>query len=239
MAKERWASLISGGGSTMFEMASAIQSGEIEMEAACVIASTPEAGGLIKAQTLGIPVEVVNPKDYTGADGKVDLYAFGVANLAVLRKYGATVVTQNGYLARTSDIVIDAFRDSIFNQHPGPKRETHGTKGTQPHAIMLYIAQATGRNYGTEVITHRVNSKWDNGMTVGVVPVPIEDINEDPKVLQARALPVEHKLQIVLLQQIVKGEVREVEIARRYTSVREEEILRSARAYARKIYPDG
>lgn len=223
----------------MFEMARAILRGEVKMEIACVIASTLEAGGLIKAQTLGIPVEVVNPTDYTGADGKVDLYAFGVANLAVLRKYGATVVTQNGYLARTSDVVIDAFRDAIFNQHPGPKKETAGTKGTQPHAIMLYIAQATGRNCGTEVITHRVNSKWDDGMTVGVVPVPIEDIYEDPKLLQARALPVEHKLQIALLQQIVKGKVREVGIIKRYTSIREEEILRSARAYARERYPDG
>jgi len=223
----------------MSEMARAILRGEVKMEIACVIASTPEAGGLAKAQTLGIPVEVVNPKDYAGADGIVDLYAFGVANLAVLKKYGATIVTQNGYLARTSDVVIDAFRDSIFNQHPGPKKETRGTKGIQPHAIMLYIAQATGRNFGTEVITHRVNSKWDDGATVGVVSVPMEDINEDPKLLQARALPREHKLQIALLQQIIKGEVREVEIARRYTAISEEEILRSARAYARKMYPDG
>src|SRR5687767_10128418 len=109
MAKERWASLISGGGTTMFEMAQAVRRGEINIEIACVIASTPEAGGLAKAQSLGIPMEIVDPRHFVGADGKVDLYEFGVANLQVLRKYSATVVTQNGYLARTSDVVIDAF----------------------------------------------------------------------------------------------------------------------------------
>lgn len=236
---ERWASLISGGGSTMFEMARAIRRGLVPMEIACVIASTSEAGGIVKARSLGIPVEVVDPKNFIGADGEVDLYAFGVANLAVLRKYGVTVVTQNGYLARTSDVVIDAFHDSIFNQHPGAKYETRATKGTQPHSIMLYIARATGRNRGTEVITHRVNSKWDNGPTVGVVRVPIEDINEDPKVLQARALPEEHKLQVVLLQQVVKGEVQEVTKVNRYIEVGEAHILQAGRADARERYPDG
>ena len=240
--RERLATLISGGGTTMREIIKASQSGEIPMDIACVISSSPTAGGIEKARSLGIPdkdIIVVDPNDFRGKDKKVDQEGFGLALLKVLRGYGVTVVTQNGWMPRTPEHVIDEYRDTIFNQHPGPKKETRATHGLQPHAIMLYIARQTGRNMGTEVITHRVNEEWDNGPTVGIMHVPILDINEVPEVLQARALPIEHQLQITLLQQLARGDVKEVFSQAQYIGSGEEHILRDARRYARKIYPEG
>lgn len=240
--RERLATLISGEGTTMQEIVKACQSGEIPMDIGCVLSSSPTAGGIEKAKRLGIPdkdIIVINPEDFRRENKKIDQDAFGFAILQELEKHGVTVVTQNGWLPRTPGNVIDEYPDTIFNQHPGPKWETRATHGTQPHAIMLYIAQHTGRNNGTEVTAHRVNEKWDDGPTVGIVPVPILNINEDPKTLQERALPVEHRLQITLLQQVVRGDVKEIASRTQYIKPGEEHILRDARKYARERYPNG
>lgn len=73
--KERLASLISGGGTTMEQIVKACQSGEVPMEIACIISSSPNAGGIEKAQRLGIPdkdIIVIDPNDFRGVDHKVD-----------------------------------------------------------------------------------------------------------------------------------------------------------------------
>ncbi|PIQ69929.1 hypothetical protein COS55_00835 [Candidatus Shapirobacteria bacterium CG03_land_8_20_14_0_80_40_19] len=240
--KERLASLISGGGTTMQAVVEACQSGEVPMEVACVVSSNSSAGGMEKAKKLGIPDEdiiVVDPDTFRGSDGKIDQNGFGQAILRELRQRGTTVITQNGWLPLTPGIVIDEFPGMIFNQHPGSKKETRATHGIQPHAIMLYIARQTGRNLGTEVIIHRVNEKWDNGPTVAVARVPIDDVNEDPKILQTRALPVEHALQITFLKQLARGIVQEIFTETEYLRPGEEHILFEARKYAREFYPNG
>lgn len=240
--RERLAMLISGGGTTMEQIIKACKSGEIPMDVACIIASTRTAGGIEKAKRLEIPdkdIIVINPDDFRGDDKKVDSEGFGLAILKELRQYNVTVVTQNGWMPLTPEHIIEEYSETIFNQHPGPKKETRATHGVQPHAIMLYIAQTTGRNNGTEVIAHRVNKKWDDGPTVGIVPVSIYDINEDPKTLQERALSVEHRLQITLLQQVAHGDVKEVFSPTQYIKPGEEHVLRDARKFARERYPHG
>jgi len=52
--RERLVTLISGGGTTMEQIIKACQSGEIPMDVAGVISSSPKAGGLEKARRLGI-----------------------------------------------------------------------------------------------------------------------------------------------------------------------------------------
>lgn len=240
--RERLATLISGGGTTMQEIIKACQSGEVPMEVACVISSTPIADGRKKAKCLGIPDEdniVVDPNDYRGGDGKADKEGFGKAILKELQERGVTVVNQNGWLPKTPPQVINQYKDTIFNQHPGPKKETRATHGIQPHAIMLYIARQTGRNLGTKVIVHRVNEKWDNGPTVAMARVPIDGVNEDPKILQTRALPIEHLLQITFLKLLAGGIVQEIFDETEYIRPGEEYILFEARKYVRELYPNG
>jgi phosphoribosylglycinamide formyltransferase-1 len=242
MARERLATFVSGGGTTAKEIIMACQSGEIQMDIACVVSSSPTAGGIEKAKKLGIPdddIVVIDPNNFRGADGKIDQYGFGQKILKALKIRGVTIVSQNGWMPKTPDNVIDAYWDSIYNQHPGPKKETAGTHGTQPHAIMIYIARHTGRENGTEMTVHRVNSKWDDGPTVGIAHVEIHLPHDYPKRLQRRALPVEHRLQIEHLKRVVKGEVKEVESPYRYILPGQEYILKKARQYARKKYPNG
>jgi len=237
--KERLASLVSGGGSSMERIALASQSGELNMDIACVIASKDGIGAIEKTKKLNLPVEIVDQEEFRGDDKKVDQYGFGQVILKVLRKHGVTVVMQNGWLPRTPENVIDEFPNRIFNQHPGPLPETRGMYGVQPHSTMLYFTEMTGRNNGTEVIVQRVHANFDEGVIVGRAEVPIYLPYDTPKRLQKRALKVEHRLQIAVLKKVVDGTITETPQEYHYMKPGEEYLLKDARRQARKKYPNG
>ncbi len=241
--KERLASLISGGGTTMEQIIKACQSGEIPMDVACVIASKPDAGGIEKARRLGIPekdIIVIDPNKFRGADKKIDQEGFGSAILKELRQRGVTVVTQNGWLPLTPEHVIDEFQDTMFNQHPGPVPEFGGIGmyGRRVHTTRLLFVRETKRDFWTEAIAQRVDKKYDQGAVVKSTRVDIlpDDTVDD---LQQRVLPVEHKTQIELLKDVARGTVKE--LARKETLIRpgEEHVLFLAKRTARLLYPHG
>lgn len=221
----------------------AIRDGGISgLEFAGVIASDPIKAkkGIARAHALNmdISVEVSSQERFRGDDGKVDRYGFGQDLLRILKEMGATVVTQNGWLPKTPGNVIEAFSDAIFNQHAGPLPETRNTRGSQPHSIMLYITRHTGRNEGTRVVTHRVVPKMDDGVLVGWSDVPILP-SDIPKRLHQRALPYEHRLQINMLNQFVRGDLFETPQEFLFLKHGEEHILDAAVVNARKQYPHG
>lgn len=232
---ERLVSLISGGGTTMEQIGLAIRDGGIPgLEFAGVIASEPGLKGISRAHELkmGVPVAVINPLDFSNNSD------FGEAIIKFAHQQGATVITQNGWLPWTPDNVIEAYKNSIFNQHPGPLPETRNLHGTQPHAAMHRLARLTGRYEGTEVVTHRVVAGMDEGVLVGSRRVP-HYFHDWPKKLQQRALPVEQELQIEMLNQFVKGEIRESQQEAHFMRPGEEKVLRDTRKYARKRFPNG
>lgn len=241
--KERLATLISGGGTTMQEIIKACRSGEVPMEIACVISSNSSADGIEKAKKLGISSEdivIVDPNNFRGSDGKIDQDKFGQAVLRELRQRGTTVITQNGWLPLTPGIVIDEFPGMIFNQHPGPVPEFggQGMYGRRVHAARLIFVRMTKRDYWTEAIGQRVHRNYDQGGVVKSARVDIfsEDTVED---LQKRVLPVEHQVQIALLKDVVSGNIGEV--AKRETLIKpgEEQILILAKKVAKILYPHG
>lgn len=239
VGRERLALLVSGGGTTMEQVIKACQSGEIPMDVSVVVSSDPQAGAIQKAKDLGVRVDVVDPKDFCDKDGKVNPDWFGQKIYRKTNQMRTTVVFQAGWLPKTPDNFIWYYQDRIFNQHPGPQKETKGTHGVQPHAVMLYIARQTGRNLGTDVITHRVTSKFDEGPLVAMEHVEIIDSGEDPKSLQARALPIEHQLQIEFLKGLARGDVKEIAPNNEYIKPGEEYILFEARKQAREKYRNG
>lgn len=241
--KERLATLISGGGTTMREIVRACQSGEIAMDIACVVSSSKTAGGIEKARLLGIPerdIVVVDPNNFRGGDNKIDLEGFGLQLLEEMRKRGVTVVTQNGWLPKTPKHVIDEYPDTIFNQHPGPVPEFGGKGmfGRRVHAARLLFVRETQRDYWTEAIAQRVHKEFDQGAVVKLRRVDIfpKDTVDD---LQQKVLPIEHWVQIELLKDVVRGDVKEA--VRQETLVRpgEEKILIDIKKMAKLLYPNG
>lgn len=227
--RERLATLISGGGTTMQEIIKACKSGEIPMEVVCVISSNPLAGGIEKARKLGISDEniiVIDQNNIRGINRKVDQEKFGQSILQELRKRGVTVVTQNGWLPKTPENVIDAYSGKIFNQHPGPVPEFggKGMYGRRVHAARLLFTRLTGRDNWTEAIAQMVHSEYDQGLVVKATRVDIlpEDTVED---LQQRVLPVEHRVQIELLKDVAGGHVKEITRREKLVKPEEEQTL--------------
>lgn len=241
--RERLATLISGGGTTMQEIVKACRSGEIPIDIACIISSNPNAGGLKRAKDLGIPekdIVVINPNNFRGEDKKVDQEGFGLAILKELLERGVTVVTQNGWMPLTPGHVIDEYKDTMFNQHPGPVPEFggRGMYGRRVHAAVLIFTRMTKREPWTEAIAQRVRYKYDSGAVVKSTRVDIlpEDTVEN---LQQRVLPVEHKTQIELLKDVAKGIVKESPVRETLVKPGEEEALFLAKRIARLLYPHG
>lgn len=209
---ERLAILISGSGTTMQEMIVACKYGKIPIEVACVIASTAAAGGIEKAERLGIPKEdiiVIDPENFRGENKKINRTKFGLSILKELQSRRTTVVTQNGWMPWTPDNVIDAFPDKIFNQHPGPPDHFGGSgmHGIRVYAAMLFFHLWTKSVSWTEVVAQRVHPEVDKGEVVKSMRVAILP-GDTPEDLQKRALPVEHMVQLALLRDIVHGRVQ-------------------------------
>ena len=240
---ERLASFISGGGTTMQEIVKACQSGEVPMDVACIISSSPTAGGIEKARKLGVPdsdIIVVDPNEYRGDDKKVDQEGFGTQILKELRKRGTTVVTQNGWLPLTPEQVVDEYPETIFNQHPGPVPEFggQGMYGRRVHAARLLFTRMTKRDSWTEAIGQRVHKDYDQGVVVKskrVEILPTDTVDD----LQQRVLPAEHRVQIDLLKDVANGNIKAMTGRELLVRPGEEQLLIQAKRMAKMLYPKG
>lgn len=238
----RIASLISGDGSTMEQIALACQNEAIRgVELACVIASKKSAAGIEKAKRLRVPVYVIDPGNFKKADGSRDHAAFGETILDVLTENEIDNVTQNGWMPLTPENVIKFYNGHIFNQHPGPVPEFggKGMYGLRVHAAVLYFHNAAGTvNPTTEVIAQHVDPEFDKGAVVKSAKVEIKP-NDTPETLQARALPIEHIVQIRLLQDLARGKLELVKRKTTYIRPGQERMLEEAKRKAIKNYPNG
>jgi phosphoribosylglycinamide formyltransferase-1 len=238
----RIALFISGGGTTAEAVIVAVKSGRLPgVEVACVVASKQGAPGMVRAMKAGVPekdVVVVAPREFPTHT------AFGEAILKECRARGADFVGQYGWLVKTPQNVIDMFKDRIVNQHPGPLdpgRLDFGGKGMfgrRVHAARLFFVRAVGRDFWTEMTTHRVVAEYDMGAVVNTRRVSI-NLDDTPETLHARCLPVEHELQIETLAKFAKGDVQEVKRTVPLVMPGEEKILEEAKEKAIAMYPNG
>jgi phosphoribosylglycinamide formyltransferase-1 len=236
--------LISGGGTTMAEIIKACQSHEIpDTQVVCVISSKADAGGIDKAKNLSIPSQdiiVINPQDFKNSQNKVDQTTFGNAILQELKTREVSLVTQNGWLPLTPENVINAFPGKIFNQHPGPVPEFGGAGmyGRRVHAAVLLFNRETKRVHPyTEVIGQMVDKNFDQGKVIKSAQVEILD-NDTVDDLQQRALPVEHRVQVEMLKDIVTNQIHEVH-HQPLVLPEEEAILQQSKHTAILLYPKG
>lgn len=234
--KERLGILVSGKGTTMAEIIRAVSIGDLRIDIACIVTSNPNIEAGAKAQILGIsPDNIVylNPK----------LPEFPEELLKNLQTRGVTVVTQNGWLPKTPENVIEAYKDAIFNQHPGPVPEFggKGMYGKRVHTAVLLYRRFTGGEMWTEVDAHRVENKLDSGMIVKKRIIPILP-SDTPETLQARCLPFEHEAQIQLLKDVVAGIVwgyPKHTVKPWALTLAEKRLLTFAKRAAIAIYPEG
>ncbi|MDS7596703.1 phosphoribosylglycinamide formyltransferase [Agrobacterium tumefaciens] len=184
---------ISGGGSNMISLAKACQDEEFPAEIACVISDKASAGGLAKAQALGIPTLAFERKNYAS---KAEHEA---AILAALGEIAPDIICLAGYMRLISGDFIKPYEGRIINIHPSllplfPGLHTH------QRAIDsgMKVSGCT---------VHFVTEGMDEGPVIGqaVVPVLADDTADT---LAARVLTVEHQLYPLALKLLAQGKVR-------------------------------
>lgn len=192
-ARKRVVVFISGSGSNMMALAQACQAPDFPAEIVCVISDKATAGGLAKAQSLGIPTLVFERKTYASkAEHEASI-------LAALGEIAPDIICLAGYMRLISGDFIAPYEGRIINIHPSllplfPGLHTH------ERAIESGM-KVTG------CTVHFVTEGMDEGPVIGQAAVPVL-AGDDADTLAARVLTLEHQLYPLALKLLAEGKVR-------------------------------
>ena len=185
--------LISGRGSNMAAILSAISRGELEAEVTVVISNNPNAMGLSIAQAAGILTVVIDPKGYSSKD------AYEAAIVAQLQASDVDWVVLAGYMRIVGETLLSAYANRMINIHPSLLPAFKGLHAQQQALDAgVRIAGCT---------THFVNEHLDGGAIVLQAAVPV--LADDTVLsLSDRILAQEHPLLIKTLQLLANDKLR-------------------------------
>ena len=177
--------LISGGGSNMVALVKSM-TGDHPARPVLVLSNDPEAGGLAKAEALGVPTAVVDHrpfgKDRAGFEAELD---------RVLRVAGVEIVCLAGFMRILTPGFTGKWAGRMLNIHPSLLPLY---KGLHTHARALEAGDA---EHGCTV--HEVTAELDGGPILGQARIAI-DKSDTPESLAARLLPMEHALYPAVLR---------------------------------------
>ncbi len=182
--------LISGGGSNMVSLAQSM-TGDHPARPCLVLANSDDAGGLAKAQAMGIATAVVDHRPFKG-----DRAAFEAELVKPVLAAGADIVCLAGFMRVLTADFVSQFEGRMLNIHPSllPKY-----KGLHTHARALEAGDA---EHGCTV--HEVTPRLDDGPILGQARVPVLD-GDTPDDLAARVLVQEHRLYPAVLRNYAAG----------------------------------
>lgn len=157
-----------------------------------VLSNRPEAGGLGKAQALGVPIAVVDHAPFGP-----DRAGFEAAMGQHLDAARPDVICLAGFMRIMTPGFVQRWRGRMLNIHPSllPKYP-----GLDTHARALEAGDAES---GCTV--HEVTQELDAGPILGQARVPILP-GDTPAQLAARVLEFEHKLYPRVLKRFVQGD---------------------------------
>ena len=171
--------LISGRGSNMVSLVQAMQDGRIPAVPAVVLSNKPDAAGLERARSLGVPVEVVDQKQVRPRS------VHEARVVEVLNDYKIDLVCLAGYMRLLKKTFIQAYKGRIINIHPSLLPAFPGLDAQEQ--ALAYGVKAAG------CTVHFVDAKCDHGPIIlqATVPVYPGDTEAD---LSARILEQEHRI---------------------------------------------
>lgn len=181
--------LISGSGSNMMALAESM-TGDHPGRPVLVLSNEAGAGGLAKAEALGIPTAVVDHRRFS------DRAEFETALIEVLREADAEVICLAGFMRILTPVFVRAWAGRMLNIHPSllPKYP-----GLNTHARAI---EAGDKEAGCTV--HLVTEELDEGPLLGQARVPVEQ-GDTPDNLAARVLTFEHQLYPAVLRRFLSG----------------------------------
>jgi phosphoribosylglycinamide formyltransferase-1 len=162
MKTPRLGILISGGGTTLQNLADRIAAGTLDASIAVVIASNPSCYGITRAKNLGLPVEVITRK----AAGSLEAFSQQIA--AALRTHNVDLALMAGFLSLWT--IPHDFANRVMNIHPAllPK---FGGKGMHGHHVHEAVLAAGESESGCTV--HFADNTYDTGPIILQRRVPV------------------------------------------------------------------
>ncbi len=157
-----------------------------------VLSNVPGAGGLAKAEAMGIETAVVDHRPF----GK-DREAFEAALIERIDRAAPDVICLAGFMRILTPIFITHYAGRMLNIHPSllPKY-----KGLNTHARAI---AARDEEAGCSV--HEVTAELDGGPVLGQARVSIAP-GDTAETLAARVLPMEHRLYPEVLARFATGD---------------------------------
>nr|WP_306812428.1 phosphoribosylglycinamide formyltransferase [Adlercreutzia mucosicola] len=182
--------LLSGSGTNLQAIIDAVAQEGLPVEIVHVLSSRPDAYGIERARTAGIPVTVFDRtvyEDREAADARI---------AAIMAEAGAEYLVMAGYMRKLTPVVLDAFPDRVLNLHPALLPSFKGA-----HAIQ--DAWDAGVKV-TGVTVHLANEDYDKGPIVAQRAVSVLP-GDDVDALEARIHEVEHEIYPTVLRAIAEG----------------------------------
>ncbi|RKY20539.1 MAG: phosphoribosylglycinamide formyltransferase [Planctomycetota bacterium] len=175
----RLAVLLSGGGRTLVNLAQAMAQGQLDAEICLVLSSRRSAGGVQRAADLGLPVEVLRPRDFAQ---RAD---FDQRQAEMIAAAKAQLVIMAGYLVHMP--VPAGWEGRMLNIHPSllPAYGGQGMYGEHVHAAVLAASEGVS---GCSV--HVVDDRYDQGPLLAQARVPVRG-DDDVSSLAARVFEAE------------------------------------------------
>ena len=178
-AKTKIAVLVSGGGTNLQALIDAEKSGIIKSgKLSLVLSNNPGAYAITRAETAGIPYEIVTKKECGSQE------AFENKMLDVLHKYEIDMIVLAGFMNILTVDFIKAYENRIINVHPSliPSFCGKGFYGLHVHeAALEYGVKVTGAT------VHFVNEIPDGGKIILQKSVYIKK-EDTPESLQQRVM---------------------------------------------------
>lgn len=191
--KARLCVLISGSGSNLQAIMDACHGHTLDAEVVQVVSNRADAYGLVRAQQVGIPTEVLDHTKFA------DRPSFDAALADVVDQSQPDFVVLAGFMRILTTGFVERFLGKLINIHPSllPKYP-----GLDTHARAL---AAGDREHGATV--HFVTPTVDAGPPIvqGVLNVLPDDSVDT---LKARIHQLEHVIYPHALDQLIKGNVR-------------------------------
>ena len=185
--------LISGSGSNMVGIQNAINNGIIsDTELSCVICNEPEAGGIEKAQHLGLPTRILSHKNFETRE------LFDEELVAAIKNINPDLIILAGFMRILTSIFTSAFSGKILNIHPSllPKYP-----GLHTHESAI---KNDDREHGITI--HFVTEELDGGPIIAQGYLVIGD-TKDSKSLQQRIHQIEHDLYPKIINEVVRNNI--------------------------------
>jgi len=185
--------LFSGRGSNLAALIEACSDPEFPAEIMIAICNNPDASGVAIAEEAGIPLQIINHREFDSRD------TFDAALDATLKEAGVELICNAGFMRILTDGFVESWRNRQLNIHPSL---LPSFKGLHVHERVI---QSGVRITGATV--HFVRAEMDAGPIVAQVALAVAQ-DDTPESLGARVLEAEHKLYPMAVRLVVEGKTR-------------------------------